>query len=105
MTINNLHQTARLFNTTGAFAAAALNYATRYQWATFPSKRRSKSPATLHGFKDASADPAQITAWAKQDSAANIAFEPGRHGLVVVDFDRTDGDLSLIHISEPTRPY
>ena len=105
MTTNTLHQNPNIFNTKVAFAAAALNYATRYQWATFPSKRRSKSPATLHGFKDASADPAQITAWAKQDSAANIAFEPGRHGLVVVDFDRTDGDAGdLLRRCDATAP-
>lgn len=77
--------------TNAPFDIAALDYATRRQWATFPTRWRTKTPATAHGFHDASADPAQIAKWARQYPGANIAFEPGRHGLAVVDFDSTDG--------------
>jgi len=53
----------------------------------FPLKSRSKHPATEHGFKDASAMPAQIEAWWTEAPEANIGIACGESGLIVLDFD------------------
>ena len=53
----------------------------------FPLKPRSKHPATAHGFKDASALPAQIDAWWTEMPDANIGVACGESNLIVLDFD------------------
>jgi Bifunctional DNA primase/polymerase, N-terminal len=71
--------------------AAALRYAPA--WPVFPCKPDSKEPATAHGFKDASADPAQIRAWWRHWPDANIGIATGAPGPDVLDVDRhEDGD-------------
>lgn len=45
-----------------------------------------KTPATSHGCKDATTDPAQLTEWWGGGSTYNVAIATG-HGLVVLDVD------------------
>ena len=47
---------------TGTRLRHALTYATR-GWPVFPCQIGQKTPATAHGYLDATTDPAQITAW------------------------------------------
>lgn len=67
------------------FLEAALLYASM-GWRVFPLKPRSKSPATVHGFKDATTDAGQISAWWTQNPAYNVGIATG-DGLVVIDVD------------------
>jgi len=55
----------------------------------FPLHPRTKTPATEHGFKDATTDVAQIRAWWTKTPDANIGIATGEAsgGLVVIDID------------------
>lgn len=53
----------------------------------FPINAGSKTPATEHGWKEASADPAQIEAWARQFPGCNWAIPMGVNGLFGFDID------------------
>ncbi len=53
----------------------------------FPGKPVSKLPATEHGFKDASAMPAQVETWWTKIPDANICIATGESNLIVLDFD------------------
>lgn len=53
----------------------------------FPIKRGTKDPATEHGWHDASNDPAQIEAWARQYPGCNWAVACGLSDLFVFDID------------------
>lgn len=65
----------------------ALRYADR-GWHIFPCDEK-KAPHTEHGFKDASTDPAQITAWWARWPDANIGLATGEScGLFVIDIDK-----------------
>ncbi len=66
-------------------------------FAVLPLKPRSKIPATRHGKKDASNDPAQTAAWFSPSTNANIGILTGeRSGLLVVDVDpRNDGEAGV----------
>ena len=76
---------------TGELAAAALRYAAA--WPVFPCKPDSKEPATAHGFKDATTDPAYIRAWWRRWPDANIGIATGAPGPDVLDVDKhPDGD-------------
>lgn len=68
----------------------ALAYAARGWW-VFPIAPGKKTPLTAHGFKDATTDPAQLTAWWTQYPTAGIGIDCGRSGLVVVDCDVKQG--------------
>lgn len=63
----------------------ALKYAAQ-GFAVFPLAPRSKTPATAHGFQDASTDPEQIRKWWERQPRCNIGVATG-HGLVVIDVD------------------
>ena len=52
----------------------------------FPCKADDKKPYTLHGFKDASTDPAIIEAWWKEKPDALVGI-PSGHKFVVLDLD------------------
>ena len=67
----------------------ALAYA-RHGWPVFPCKPGSKEPATRHGFRDATTDPAQIREWWQRQPAANLAIATGAPGPDVLDVDRHD---------------
>lgn len=57
----------------------------------FPCRPGSKIPATAHGFKDATRDPATIRRWWADRPAANIGIATGPSGLGVVDLDGPEG--------------
>jgi len=65
--------------------AAALAYAA-WGWPVFPLKPGGKTPATAHGFKDASTDRATIEAWWRNQPDANIGLPTG-HAFDVIDVD------------------
>jgi len=67
----------------------------------FPTKP-DKRPYTLHGFKDASTDPAQIRAWWKVWPDAGIGIPTGKaSGWLVLDIDiDKGGDANLSALVE-----
>ena len=88
---------------TGDVLGQALAYAGR-GWPVFPCRpdnpactvpkcHQCKAPLTPDGFKDASTDPAAITAWWRRWPRANVAITTGAPGPDVLDVDRKpDGD-------------
>jgi hypothetical protein len=69
---------------------AALAYAGK-GWPVFPCKEGDKRPATLHGFKDATTDPARIRRW-WSSADFNIGLPTGRSSVDVLDVDvKPDG--------------
>jgi hypothetical protein len=74
------------------FKDIALDCAAR-GWAVFPCKPNSKEPlikpkdGSRGGFHTATTDVAQITAWWDQYPNANVAYAPGKSGLIVYDCD------------------
>lgn len=77
----------------GRLAAAAHWYA-QQGWAVFPLKPGTKIPATRNGFKDATTDPEQITAWWDATPQANVGLPTGA-AFDVVDIDGNDGMASF----------
>jgi hypothetical protein len=72
--------------------AQALAYARR-GWPVFPCQPGQKIPATRHGYRDASADPDQITRWFTGRPDRNLAIATGSPGPDVLDVDvHPDGD-------------
>ena len=72
---------------TGARLRQALAYATR-GWPVFPCNVGQKTPATPHGHRDATTDPAQITAWFGRHPDWNLAIATGAPGPDVLDVDQ-----------------
>jgi Bifunctional DNA primase/polymerase, N-terminal len=66
---------------------AALGYA-RAGWRVFPAIAGEKAPATRHGVKDATSDPAQIRTWWQRNPDQNVAIACGYPGPDVLDIDR-----------------
>ena len=78
-------------NNDSTAAARALAYA-RHGWPVFPCKPGRKEPDTAHGFKDATTDAEQITAWWTAEPGRNVAIATGAPGPDVLDVDvRSDG--------------
>ncbi len=74
---------------------AALAYAGRGML-VHPIRTRSKEPASPHGFKDATADPARIRAWFERSPDLNVAFATGSgSGRWVLDADAGSADTLL----------
>lgn len=67
-------------------AAAALAYAAA-GWPVFPCKPGDKAPDTLHGFHDATTDPAMIRSWWDRRPERNVAIATGAPGADVLDVD------------------
>jgi hypothetical protein len=60
-------------------------------WPVFPCKPGQKAPDTVHGFKDATTDPAVIRRW--WPSSRNVAIATGAPGPDVLDVDvKPDGN-------------
>jgi hypothetical protein len=53
----------------------------------FPLAVNGKTPVTLHGYQDATADPKRIDEMWRHRPAANIGIATGASGLVVIDTD------------------
>lgn len=70
---------------------SALSYAVR-GWHVFPLAPRGKTPATAHGFKDATTDAEQIRRWWAANPQYNIGIATGEaSGMFVVDLDGPEG--------------
>jgi hypothetical protein len=57
-------------------------------WPVFPCQPGQKTPATAHGYLDATADPQQITRWFNRRPGANLAIATGAPGPDVLDVDQ-----------------
>jgi hypothetical protein len=57
-------------------------------WPVFPCQPGQKIPATTHGFRDATTDPAQITRWFASHPDRNLAVATGAPGPDVLDVDQ-----------------
>ena len=71
----------------------------------FPLAPKQKIPLIKTGFKAATADPEQLSAWAAEHPDANVGAVPGWSGCVVIDIDNEDARASarLMGLySEPT---
>lgn len=87
-------------------ARAAVRYA-EHGWHVFPLQPRGKQPLLkgAGGFLSATADIAQVRAWWAQHPTANVGLWPGQSGLVVIDIDGPEGEVTaakLSLLSEPT---
>jgi hypothetical protein len=71
---------------TGATLRQALAYARR-GWPVFPCLPGQKIPATRHGYRDATTDEQQITAWFSRHPGWNLAIATGAPGPDVLDVD------------------
>ena len=70
----------------------ALTYA-RNGFAVFPCQPRGKDPLTMHGFKDATSDEAEIQRRWRRCRDANIGLPTGEtNGIMVVDIDGEKGE-------------
>jgi Bifunctional DNA primase/polymerase, N-terminal len=81
--------------------AAAVRYAAA-GWPVFPCVPGGKEPDTLHGFKDATTNPAAIRAWWRTRPDRNVAIATGAPGPDVLDVDvkHGDGRVSLRRLAE-----
>ena len=59
----------------------------RSGWPVFPCQPGRKTPATPHGYLDATTDPAQITDWFARHPDRNLAVATGAPGPDVLDID------------------
>ena len=64
----------------------ALAYAAR-GWPVFPCNVGRKTPATPHGYRDATTDPEQIIVWFTRNPVWNLAIATGAPGPDVLDVD------------------
>ena len=75
--------------------AAALRLASKGM-AVFPCLPAAKQPATPHGLKDASFDPAVIREWWEGDPNYNVAIATGTvSNILVIDIDGLDAEAEL----------
>jgi hypothetical protein len=72
---------------TAATLRQALAYARR-GWPVFPCLPGEKIPATRHGYRDATTDQRQITAWFSRGRSWNLAIATGTPGPDVLDVDQ-----------------
>ncbi|HEV3293117.1 MAG TPA: bifunctional DNA primase/polymerase, partial [Streptosporangiaceae bacterium] len=72
---------------TDATLHQALAFATR-GWPVLPCQPGQKTPATAHGYRDATTDPGQITGWFGRHPDWNLAIATGAPGPDVLDVDQ-----------------
>jgi hypothetical protein len=68
------------------FLDIALQHAAR-GWYVHPLRTKDKRPITLHGFKDATLDEAQVRAWWAKWPTSNVGISCGPSVLCVLDAD------------------
>ena len=79
----------------GDCLSAAIEYATKYNWAVFPVSCKTKKPLTPNGCKDAKKDIGAIQHWWKKWPDASIGIATGsKSNLIVIDED-IDEDKGL----------
>ena len=70
----------------------------------FPCQPGQKTPATPHGYRNASTDPGQIIAWFSRQPDCNLAIATGFPGPDVLDVDQHgpagDGFAALIQLRD-----
>jgi Bifunctional DNA primase/polymerase, N-terminal/Primase C terminal 1 (PriCT-1) len=67
--------------------------------AVFPCRQRAKLPATEHGVKDATRDPARIAQWWQNDPTYNVAIATGApSGVFALDIDGVDAEAALCRL-------
>jgi Bifunctional DNA primase/polymerase, N-terminal/AAA domain len=84
---------------------AALRYADN-GWRVFPLVANGKTPATEHGFKDASTAESRIREWFGNGRPCNLGIATGA-GLLVIDVDvkgGVDGYASLVRLETELGP-
>ena len=72
-------------------ASKVLRYAletAEWGWPVFPCQPGRKTPATPHGYHDATLDPAQIERWFSSRPDLNLAVATGSPGPDVLDIDQ-----------------
>ena len=88
---------------TGGTLRQALAFAAR-GWPVLPCLPGQKIPATAHGYRDATTDPDQITAWFCRHPGRNLAIATGAPGPDVLDVDQHgpvgDGFAALIRLRD-----
>lgn len=85
----------------GTLLEAALWYAEQGM-PVFPCRPGDKTPATAHGFKDATTDSEQIRRWWNATPAANIGLPTGGR-YDVIDIDAPTGYHSLVQLKTERR--
>lgn len=80
---------------------AALYYVNRGML-VFPLRPEAKTPATRHGFRDASMSPDTIRAWWTANPHYNIGLSTG-HLFDVIDLDGEDGIRNVAQIEDTHR--
>lgn len=79
----------------GDCLSAAIEYATKFNWAVFPVSCKTKKPLTPNGCKDAKKDVGAIKHWWKKWPDASIGIATGsKSNLIVIDED-IDEDKGL----------
>lgn len=86
-------QIEELHNQPPRLLDAALVYA-GYGWPVFPLRAGTKTPATRHGFKDATVDLERIRAWWTRHPDHNIGLPTG-HAFDVIDVDVPEGIAAM----------
>lgn len=84
-----------------SLAGAAVWYAERGHL-VFPLRPGDKTPATRHGFKDASLNPDTIRDWWTENPTYNIGLSTG-HLFDVIDIDGEPGIRSIAAIEDEGR--
>ena len=79
----------------GDCLSAAIEYATKFNWAVFPVSCKTKKPLTPNGCKDAKKDVGAIKHWWRKWPDASIGIATGsKSNLIVIDED-IDEDKGL----------
>ena len=75
----------------------------RHGWPVFPCLPGQKIPATAHGYREATTDTGQITAWFTRNPHQNLAIATGAPGPDVLDVDERgpagNGFLALARLN------